>query len=130
MGESVNEGYEQLLNVIGAVLSWADPSFGCNKIAVTKNFEGSPHIDSCDTTHQFALSLGDFSDGGQLCVEGSDPSALWVVNTHDRIARIDGRFVHWVRGHRQGDRYSVIWFSTRSEHATPKSEAFLAHAPE
>jgi hypothetical protein len=95
-----------------------DPSFYYSGIAITKNFVGSPHIDDRDQTYQYAISLGNFTDGGELCVDGgiievndddddelttnnnTKPKAvpvIHVVNTHDRIARIDGRHVHWVR---------------------------------
>lgn len=37
--------------------------------AVTKNFRGSPHIDQNDFSVQYALSVGDFDEGGELCVE-------------------------------------------------------------
>lgn len=37
--------------------------------AVTKNFRGSPHIDQNDLSVQYALSVGDFGPGGELCVE-------------------------------------------------------------
>ena len=56
--------------------------------------------------------------GGHLCVEGSEHGTVWVCNTHDRIARVDGRFVHWVRGYGGGDRYSLIWYSTDPRDAT------------
>lgn len=37
--------------------------------AVTKNFRGSPHIDQNDFSVQYALFVGDFDEGGELCVE-------------------------------------------------------------
>ena len=37
--------------------------------AVTKNFRGSPHIDQNDFSVQYALAVGDFPSGGELCVE-------------------------------------------------------------
>ena len=36
---------------------------------MTKNFRGSPHIDQNDFSVQYALSVGDFDEGGELCVE-------------------------------------------------------------
>mmetsp|Transcript_46909 Transcript_46909/g.150790 ORF Transcript_46909/g.150790 Transcript_46909/m.150790 type:complete len:107 (-) Transcript_46909:71-391(-) len=81
-------------------------------VAATKNYSGSPHIDSSDVRHQFAVSFGKFAQGGELCVECvSQPNKLWVVNTHNRLARVDGRAVHWVRGF-DGERYSLIFFAT------------------
>jgi hypothetical protein len=63
-------------------------------------------------------SGGSGGRGGHLCVEGSEHGTVWVCNTHDRIARVDGRFVHWVRGYGGGDRYSLIWYSTDPRDAT------------
>jgi Sec-independent protein translocase protein TatA len=57
---------------------------------------GSPHVDVNDTCPQYAMSLGDFADGGELCVE-TQPCEVVLVDTHARLARIDGRFPHWVR---------------------------------
>jgi hypothetical protein len=36
-----------------------------------------------------------------------------VVETRERIARVDGRHVHWVRTFTGGDRYSLIFYDTR-----------------
>lgn len=120
-----NPGYEALATVVGNLLSWADHAYPCTMVAVTKNFEGSPHIDARDVTYQYAISLGSFTSGGELCVESSeDPSCVHVLTTHNKIARIDGRFIHWVRGHSGGDRYSVIYYSTNEAHATPPTLAF------
>jgi len=121
-----NDGFEILLTLLMGMLAWADPTFGCNRIAVTKDFQGSPHIDSSDVTYQYAVSLGSFDVGGQLCVEGLRPSEVYVVDTHDCIARVDGRFVHWVRGHGGGDRYSLIFFSTTPSCATEPVSPFDA----
>mmetsp|Transcript_73511 Transcript_73511/g.186277 ORF Transcript_73511/g.186277 Transcript_73511/m.186277 type:complete len:487 (+) Transcript_73511:84-1544(+) len=126
----INEGYEALMCVIDDVLDWADPAFGCNRVAVTKDFQGSPHIDSSDVTYQYAVSIGDFTSGGELCIEGDRPDRVWVVDTHDRVAKIDGRWVHWVRGHSGGERYSVIFFSTNPACATERSRpVFQDFAP-
>ena len=35
-----NEGYADLLGLLEGLLEWVDPSFGCNLIAVTKDFQG------------------------------------------------------------------------------------------
>ena len=35
-----------------------------------------------------------------------------MVNTRRRVARVDGRRVHWVRAFSGGDRYSVIYYVT------------------
>merc|ERR1711865_1355409 len=93
-------------------------------MAVTKDFQGSPHVDANDVTYQYAVSLGSFDRGGELCVEGIDPSEVHILNTHDRIARVDGRFLHWVRGHSGGDCFSLIFFSTTPACATERAEPF------
>lgn len=108
----VNDGYEKLLSMLEMLLTWADPAFGCNKIAVTRGFQGSPHIDSSDACPQYCCSLGNFDYGGELCIEGMSPGEVYIVDTHDRMAKVDGRRVHWVRGHSGGTRYSVIFFAT------------------
>ena len=135
-----------------------DPSFYYSGIAITKNFVGSPHIDDRDQTYQYALSLGNFTHGGELCVDGGivhsvkDDSdilpmttinssietnhlidsakatavpAIHVINTHNRIARVDGRHVHWVRtwenrtNSSSCDRYSLIFYDTSARCPTP-----------
>ena len=133
--------YGDLREACRALMDWADPHYFYSGIAVTKNFCGSPHIDGCDQTYQYAVSLGDFdyTRGGQLCVEGccdgdvslaagtSTSDFVNVVETRNRIARVDGRHVHWVRtfGESQeqqggkGDRYSLIFYDTSDRHVTP-----------
>jgi hypothetical protein len=133
--------YGDLREACRALMDWADPHYFYSGIAVTKNFCGSPHIDGCDQTYQYAVSLGDFdyTRGGQLCVEGcfdgdvsladgtSTGDFVNVVETHNRIVRVDGRHVHWVRtfgqGQKQqggkGDRYSLIFYDTSDRHITP-----------
>jgi hypothetical protein len=150
-----------------------DPSFYYSGIAITKNFVGSPHIDDRDQTYQYAISLGNFTKGGELCVDGGivamdldDPPSpttttttnnnsninhegkndnttatrtrnvpvIHVINTHDRLSRVDGRHVHWVRtwddptnscGHsnddatKSCDRYSLIFYDTSNRCPTP-----------
>lgn len=78
-----------------------------------------------DVTSQYAMSLGDF-EGGQLCIESDNGHEIMVVNTRNRIAHVDGRFVHWVRGH-SGDRYSLIFFSTVPDHYTPMTHSVFLH---
>lgn len=144
--------YQDLRDACRDLLNWADPDFYYSGTAVTKNFVSSPHVDDRDQTFQYAVSLGDFTTGGELCVDGWDASTvqkkekepvdsfdrkketddnddgdnsfedkdvLHVVNTHNRIARIDGRFVHWVRPWQDGDRYSLVFYDTSHRHPTP-----------
>jgi len=74
-------------------------------IAVSKGFTASPHMDSYDVAPQFAAAFGDFGGGekgGCLCVE-RDAGSVVEVNTCNRVARCDGRFVHWVSKY-EGER--------------------------
>eukprot|EP01051_Picozoa_sp_SAG22_P017264 SAG22_NODE_2622_length_2365_cov_3.616064_2_plen_129_part_00 len=110
-----------------------------------------------DTTVQYTVSLGSFSEGGQLCVDATEeekeeadgsggggggggggvgrsdelphaalPSSsaakalglVKVVDTHNRLACVDGRFIHWVRGSGGGDRYSLVFYSLDPDAAT------------
>ena len=99
-GHSAGDPYGALKLAAFRVLHWADPRFQYDRLAVTKNFTGSPHVDKDDVTFQYAVSLGDFGDvGGELVVESEDGAFRWEVDTRDRVARVDGRFVHWVRGY-------------------------------
>ena len=73
----------------------------------------SPHIDVKDQNYQYAVALGDFSGGsGQFCVESNNGQNVNVVDTRNRIARVDGRHVHCVRTGDNGDRYSLIFYDT------------------
>ena len=45
-----------------------------------------------------------------------------VVKTRNRIARVDGRHIHWVRSWNGGDRYSLIFYDTTNKFATPVIE--------
>ena len=114
---------EALASVIS---SDADKMFAANitALAVSRNFTGSPHIDTHDRDVQFAFSCGAFGDpppapqtgtvspdtdaqaprdaaagaherGGKLCVELS-ARVVAEVDTHMKIAKVDGRFPHWV----------------------------------
>jgi hypothetical protein len=89
---------------------------------------------------------GGDAGGGELCVEGKecrksqardgkndesnnclsgDDTFVNVVNTHNRIARVDGRRVHWVRTWAGGDRYSLIFYDTTDRNTTPVMEGGL-----
>ena len=47
-----NDGYNPLAKLTQDLMEWADPSYKCSMVAVTKNFEGSPHIDARDVSFQ------------------------------------------------------------------------------
>jgi hypothetical protein len=67
------------------------------------------------------MSFGEFSGGGELCVEARDGSSRWMIDTREKMAKFDGRSVHWVRGYGGGDRYSVVWFVNRDSNATEQT---------
>jgi hypothetical protein len=163
------------LNVAcGVKTNEGDEQIPFDAVAVTRAFRGSPHVDARDTSHQYVLALGDFSDGGALCVEevaeeknvrpedpgdardtgdAGDGDPGWDgagrgkktrdgerrapprrfvptghvlrVNVKNRVARIDGRHVHWVDGW-SGERFSVVFFCTRKENAA-EMQATAAH---
>jgi len=104
-----------------ALLKSVDPDYAelYSAIAMTKQFVGSPHIDTENIGPFYGLALGNF-DGGQICVE-STPFEVVEMDTHNRIGKIDGRFPHWVAPH-TGERYSVIYYQTAGT-VMPKSAA-------
>jgi len=118
--------YGDLRQACRDLMQWTDKSYFYSGIAVTKNFVASPHIDDRDRSYQYAISLGDF-EGGELCVEGrmyDEESEKFedfinVVKTRNRIARVEGRHIHWVRSWDGGDRYSLIFYDTTERFATP-----------
>jgi len=83
-------------------------SFEYTCLALSKNFVSSPHTDRNDLSVQYLLSLGNFSNGGELCIE-EDPFLVTVINTHNKLAKCDGRFPHWVSKY-EGERFSVVFF--------------------
>ena len=84
------------------IIKCFDPDFRYDRLAITKNFQGSPHVDVDDVTWQYGVSLGEFGVGGQLVVESENGETRWVVDTKNKIAKFDGRFAHWVRGFGDG----------------------------
>lgn len=118
------ERHRKLWNAAAAIMdSLVTPPFEYTSMAITKNFVGSPHIDQMDRTHQFAISLGEFSGGGRLCVEASANEVL-CADTQGKLACIDGRYPHWVSGY-DGERFSIIYFKVDGEHTEMKGAAPL-----
>ena len=51
-----------------------------------------------------------------------------VVNTKNRLGKVDGRFPHWVAPYDDdGERYSLIYYRTMGE-PTPMTTAVFQHA--
>ena len=113
----------------------ADHADRFTAVAFTKNFRGSPHIDTQNIGPFYGLALGDFRNvsddededgdedeegddnndddsndhnsgterrqaklsvnGGALCVESS-PWEVTFVDTRGKMAKVDGRYPHWV----------------------------------
>ena len=87
-----------------------DDSIRYSALAITRNFRGSPHVDLHDTTYQHVIALGDFEHGGRLCVDYGAQTIS--INIKNRLARIDGRNVHWVGRCNTGERFSIVYYST------------------
>ena len=103
-----------------------DPVFAekFTALAVTRGFKGSPHIDTLNVAPFYGISVGEYSeDGGQLCVECS-ATVVAHVDTRGKLAKIDGRFPHWVSPY-QGERYSLIYYQTWGE-VSPQTTAIFA----
>ena len=111
--------YEALWNLAFEAINSVDPKFASQytAVAVTHNFEGSPHIDKQNTGPFYGFAVGDFDDGtGSIMVECS-ARVVAKVNTKNCMAKVDGRYPHWVgpydNNHR--DRYSLIYYRTDGE---------------
>jgi hypothetical protein len=109
--------YQGLWNKAVEAINEVDCEFAdrFTALAVTKNFCGSPHIDTLNVGPFYGISLGDFSpdDGGKISVECS-PTCVAEVNTRGCLAKVDGRFPHWVTPY-QGTRYSLVYYVTNGE---------------
>lgn len=117
---------EQLRQLTENLILWAVPECNYTKVALTFNFDGSPHYDWDDTTFQHVVCLGTFERGGQFCIETEAPGGaeVAVVDTYNRVARVDGRFPHWVRGRSAGgERYSVNFYCLNEACRTPIERA-------
>jgi hypothetical protein len=91
---------------------------------VNKNFrtEAPHHHLRTDKDHQWCLSFGDFTEGGQFCWREGE--RCFSVSTKDRWQKVDGRHVHWVKPHepKSADRYSIVLFRNTGQ----ASEIFYA----
>ena len=114
---SPSDPYESLKLACEDLMRAVDPSFPYDSLAITKNFISSAHLDKEDQSFQYAMAFGDFTGGGELCVESSDGLTRYAIDTRERLARFDGRCVHWVRGY-EGERFSVVWYVNRRTNFT------------
>jgi hypothetical protein len=108
--------HEALWNLAHEAIYSVDPIFASQytAVAVTHNFEGSPHIDKQNTGPFYGFAVGDYEDGtGGIMVECS-ARVIAKVNTKNRMAKVDGRYPHWVGPYdsTRGDRYSLIYYRT------------------
>jgi len=119
---------ERLWTLAHRALEEVDPDYAStfSALAVTYNFTGSPHIDKQNTGPCYGLALGDFPDGqGCICVE-ADPVTVAHVDTKNRLAKVDGRYPHWVAPYDEGsERYSLIYYSTWQAYAPPTTPYFV-----
>lgn len=108
--------HEKLWNLARQAIESVDAEFAgkYTAVAFTKNFEGSPHIDTQNTGPFYGIALGDFSTGGgAICVECSAREVA-AVDTRCKMGRVDGRYPHWVAPY-TGNRYSAIFYQTQGE---------------
>ena len=126
--------YRAIFDKALQVIEETDPDYAkrFTALAVTKNFTGSPHIDTLNTSAFYGLSLGDFTphDGGKIAVECS-PTLVAEVDTRGRLAKVDGRFPHWVTPYDDpadedgsGSRYSLIYYATSGD-VVPQTTAIF-----
>jgi hypothetical protein len=121
--------YQSLFDEAVAAITEIDPTFAqrFTALAVTKNFVGSPHIDTLNVGPFYGLSLGDFTPGGGCIAVECSPFVVAEVNTHGRFGKVDGRFPHWVTPY-QGTRYSLIYYVT-SGTVEPQTTAIFPSPP-
>ena len=111
------------------ILAETDPTYAerYTAIAVTKQFTGSPHIDTENVAPFYGLSLGKFT-GGFINVEAHDGMRVYEVDTYERLGKVDGRHPHWVSPH-EGERYSIIYYQTSGEVVPTGQSVFADEQP-
>lgn len=119
-GPKLLDQYPRLWELCSELMQSLAGSFQYSSVAVTKNFVASPHVDMNDRSYQFALSLGDFHSGGELCIEASHEEVL-VVDTKAKLAKVDGRFPHWVKPYEGKERFSLIFYRVTGEFCSPEA---------
>mmetsp|Transcript_2590 Transcript_2590/g.3827 ORF Transcript_2590/g.3827 Transcript_2590/m.3827 type:complete len:373 (+) Transcript_2590:127-1245(+) len=120
--------WELAMACLKEALGGSDNSYSCTSLAVTKYFRGSPHLDRMDTTYQFAASFGDAD--GELCIEREGQHEICIISTRNKVVKVDGRFIHWVKDYTGKERFSLIWFNLDLEARTePKRAVYEDFAP-
>eukprot|EP00554_Chaetoceros_debilis_P007776 CAMPEP_0194077738 /NCGR_PEP_ID=MMETSP0149-20130528/4311_1 /TAXON_ID=122233 /ORGANISM="Chaetoceros debilis, Strain MM31A-1" /LENGTH=571 /DNA_ID=CAMNT_0038758853 /DNA_START=76 /DNA_END=1788 /DNA_ORIENTATION=- len=116
------EQYRKIWDLAMDALHDVDEVFAerCTEIAVTFGFTGSPHRDKQNCGPFYGFAMGDFPGGqGGICVEAS-ARVVAVMNTKNRLGRVDGRYVHWVDSYdKDCERYSLIYYETGNDYITP-----------
>lgn len=118
--EAKLEAHKEIWDIAQEVMASVDADFSSSytALAVTHNFQGSPHIDRQNIGPFYGISLGDFEDGtGGIMVECS-ARIVAHVNTKDRLGKVDGRFPHWVAPYdvEKKERFSLIFYQTMGDY--------------
>ena len=126
--EAKLEANQTLWNLAKRVMATVDAEFSerYTALAITHNFVGSPHIDRQNVCPFYGLSLGDFDDGtGGIMVECS-ARIVAHNNTKNRLARVDGRFPHWVAPYdsHNKERFSIIFYQTMGAYEKIETSVF------
>lgn len=106
--------HREIWDLASNCLQSVDPEYALHfsALAVTRNFRGSPHIDKQNVGPFYGLSLGDFPDGqGCIAVECS-ARVVALVDTKNKLGKVDGRFPHWVTPYEGTERFSLIFYQT------------------
>ena len=133
------QAHAKLWELAVKALKRVDPDFADSftALAVTSQFEGSPHIDKRNVGPFYGLALGDFANktvkendndneeeeergggrvgkvGGGICVEAT-ARVVAYVDTANKLGKIDGRYPHWVAPYdaENDERFSLIYYQT------------------
>lgn len=121
------EDHAKLWQLALQAISEVDPEFAASytALAVTRGFQGSPHIDKQNFGPFYGLALGDFPEGqGGVCVE-CNARLVAHVNTRNRLGKVDGRFPHWVAPYDpESERYSLIYYQTEGAFIPPSAAIY------
>lgn len=115
-------------HVDGRDVTWQyAAAFGDYGLNVSPNNEPESTCNAA-TSHDNGDGEGSPLRGGELCVESEAPGGAEVVliDTRNRLARVDGRYCHWVREYDSGCRYSVIWYRADGPRTEPRRAVFDA----